>query len=159
MRTLYITLVSVALMALIIPLHRFLAVSSSSPSYTHFVYMFGHASLIHWAVNSWCIIMLHHHFRVIRMTIAWGMSVILSFVYYPSLPVLGASVIISFFMGLTAPWLYAYKRLAFWQMLLLMTIGCFLPHIAGVYHVVLFVLGFIYAKVESVVNSIIRLRD
>lgn len=159
MRTLYITLIFVALMAFIIPLHRLLAVSVSSPTYTHFVYMFGHAGVVHWAVNSWCIIMLHRQFRIARIVTAWGLSVILSFIYHPSLPVLGASVIISFFMGLTASWLYAYKRLAFWQMMFLMAIGCFLPQIAGVYHVILFVVGFLYAKMEGIINSIMNLKD
>jgi hypothetical protein len=72
---------------------------------------------------------------------SWLASVGLSFLYYPSLPVLGASVIISFFMGFTAPWLYRRKRLAFWQMLILLVIGCLLPHIAGIYHLILFALA------------------
>ena len=159
MRTLYLTIIFVALMALAIPLHHSLAVSASSPLYTHFVYMFGHAGFIHWAVNSWCLVMLHHHFRAIRIVLAWLASVILSFIYYPSLPVLGASVLISFFMGITAPWLYTYKRLAFLQMLFILAIGCFIPHIAGVYHLVLFTLGILYAKIEGIISSIISLKD
>ncbi len=152
MRTLYITLIVCALMAFIIPLHPFLAVSPSSPLYVHFIYMFGHANFIHWAVNSWCLLMVHHQFRIHRLLASWLGSAVLSFVYYPSLPVLGASVIISFFMGFTAPWLYRSKRLAFWQMLSLLCVGCLLPHIAGIYHIVLFVLGFFYAKVEEVID-------
>lgn len=159
MRTLYLTIIFITMTALVIPLHRSLAVSASSPLYTHFVYMFGHAGFVHWMVNSWCIIMLHHHFRAIRIVLAWLASVTLSFIYYPSFPVLGASVLISFFMGITAPWLYTYKRLAFWQMLFLLAIGCFLPHIAGVYHLVLFTLGILYAKVEGIISSIISLKD
>lgn len=159
MRTLYITIIFVTLMAFVIPLHRSLAVSASSPIYTHFVYMFGHAGFVHWAVNSWCIIMLHHQFRAFRILLAWGVSVILSFIYYPSLPVLGASVIISFFMGLTAPWLYRYKRIAFCQMLIILLVGCFLPHIAGIFHLVLFLVGVLYAEIESVISSIMSLKD
>ena len=152
MRTLYITLLIILLMAFIIPLHTSLAVSPSSPLYTHFAYMFGHANFIHWAVNAWCLLMVHRQFSFHRLLASWLASVALSFLYYPSLPVLGASVIISFFMGFTAPWLYCRKRLAFCQMLLLLVIGCLLPHIAGIYHLILFALGFIYAKAESFIH-------
>ena len=152
MRTLYITLLIILLMAFIIPLHTSLAVSPSSPLYTHFAYMFGHANFIHWAVNAWCLLMVHRQFSFHRLLASWLASVALSFLYYPSLPVLGASVIISFFMGFTAPWLYRRKRLVFCQMLLLLVIGCLLPHIAGIYHLILFALGFIYAKAESFIH-------
>ena len=47
MRTLYITLLIILLMAFIIPLHANMAVSPSTPIYSHFVYMFGHANFIH----------------------------------------------------------------------------------------------------------------
>lgn len=151
MRTLYITLLIILLMAFIIPLHANMAVSPSTPIYSHFVYMFGHANFIHWAVNAWCLLMVHRQFSFHRLLASWLSSVALSFLYYPSLPVLGASVIISFFMGFTAPWLYRRKRLAFCQMLLLV-IGCLLPHIAGIYHLILFAIGFIYAKAESFVH-------
>ena len=152
MRTLYITLLIILLMSFIIPLHAYMAVSPSTPIYSHFVYMFGHANFIHWAVNAWCLLMVHRQFSFHRLLASWLASVALSFLYYPSLPVLGASVIISFFMGFTAPWLYRRKRLAFCQMLLLLVIGCLLPHIAGIYHLILFALGFIYAKTESFVH-------
>ena len=152
MRTLYITLLIILLMAFIIPLHADMAVSPSTPIYSHFVYMFGHANFIHWAVNAWCLLMVHRQFSFHRLLASWLASVALSFLYYPSLPVLGASVIISFFMGFTAAWLYRRKRLAFCQMLLLLLIGCLLPHIAGIYHLILFALGFIYAKAESFVH-------
>lgn len=152
MRTLYITLLIIFLMAFIIPLHAYMAVSPSTPIYSHFVYMFGHANFIHWAVNAWCLLMVHRQFSFHRLLASWLASVALSFLYYPSLPVLGASVIISFFMGFTAPWFYRRKRLAFCQMLLLLLIGCLLPHIAGIYHLILFALGFIYAKAESFIH-------
>lgn len=144
-------------MAFIIPFHALLAVSPASPLYTHFIYMFGHANFIHWAVNAWCLLMLHRQFRLHRLLASWLASAALSFIYYPSLPVLGISVIISFFMGSTAPWLYRFKRLAFWQMIILLFLGCLLPHIAGVYHLILFALGFIYAKVERFLHNASKL--
>lgn len=52
MRTLYITLIILILMVFIIPFHSLLAVSPTSPLYSHFVYMFGHANLMHWAINA-----------------------------------------------------------------------------------------------------------
>ena len=153
MRTLYITLLIILLMAFIIPIHAYMAVSPSAPTYSHFVYMFGHANFIHWAVNAWCLLMVHRQFSFHRLLASWLASVALSFLYYPSLPVLGASVIISFFMGFTAPWFYRRKRLAFCQMFLLLVIGCLLPHIAGIYHLILFAIGFIYAKAEGFIRK------
>lgn len=153
MRTLYITIIIAILMASIIPLHADMAVSPSAPLYSHFVYMFGHANFIHWAVNAWCLLMLHRLFYIHRVLTSWLASVALSFIYYPSLPVLGASVIISFFMGFTTPWLYRRKRLAFWQMLIILLLGCFLPHIAGTYHLILFAIGFLYAKAEGFIRK------
>ena len=76
MRTLYITLLIILLMAFIIPLHASLAVSPSSPLYTHFAYMFGHANFIHWGINGWCILMVHHQFRFHRLLAAWLCSVL-----------------------------------------------------------------------------------
>lgn len=149
MRTLYITLIILILMVFAIPFHSLLAVSPTSPLYSHFVYMFGHANLMHWAINAWCLLMVHRLFRLHRLLASWLGSVALSFIYYPSLPVLGVSVIISFFIGFSSPWLYRFKRLEFWQMIILLCIGCLMPHIAGIYHLILFLLGFIYAKAES----------
>lgn len=154
MRTLYITIIIVILMGFIIPLHADMAVSPSSPIYSHFVYMFGHANFMHWAVNSWCLLMVHHQFRFHRLLASWMVSVELSFIYYPSLPVLGISVIISFFMGFTTPWLYRRKRLAFWQMIILLGAGCLLPHIAGIYHLILFATGLIYAMAERLFHQV-----
>lgn len=108
MRTLYITLIILILMVFAIPFHSLLAVSPTSPLYSHFVYMFGHANLMHWAINSWCLLMVHRLFRLHRLLASWLGSVALSFLYYPSLPVLGVSVIISFFMGFSSPWLYRF---------------------------------------------------
>lgn len=158
MRTFYLTIFFVTLMALAIPLHSKLAVSPTSPAYTHFIYMFGHASFLHWLVNSWCIVMVHRQMKPHRLLSAWMASVLLSFAYYPTLPVLGSSVIISFFMGVQAPWLYKCKRLAFWQMLTLLAIGFMLPNIAGLYHAILFAFGYIYAKAESLVNKANKLK-
>ena len=145
MRTLYITFLFTLVMASIIPLHAQLAVSPSSPLYTHFVYMFGHANFIHWAVNAWCLLMVHRQLRIHRLVAAYVVSVALSFLYYPSLPVLGVSVLISFFMGFTAPILYRASRIAFWQMVILLAAGCIIQHIAGFYHIILFTFGFLYA--------------
>lgn len=152
MRTLYITIAFIIIMLCAIPFHSSMAVSPSSSVASHFVYMFGHAGFIHWAVNSWCLLMVHHLFKAYRLILAWIAAVLLSFVYYPSLPVLGLSVIISFFMGLSANWLYHRQRLAFWQMMFLLVAGCFLPQIAGLYHVILFCIGFLCSKVERLIH-------
>lgn len=154
MRTLYITIIVAILMAFIIPLHADMAVSPSASIYSHFIYMFGHAGFIHWVVNAWCLLMVHRQFLPHRVLASYIASVVLSFLYYPSLPVLGASVIISFFMGFTAPWLYRRKRLAFYQMIILLGIGCLLPHIAGAYHLILFAIGFLYAKIERLFRQV-----
>ena len=153
MRTLYITISLIVLMALTIPLCSQFAVSRTSPIYTHFTYMFGHANILHWGVNSWCLLMMHHHFNIKRVVFAWVSSIVLSFLYYPTLPTLGASVIISFFLGLTAPLLYLQNKFAFWQTLTLLALGCLLPQIAGLYHIIMFAIGFAYGRAESFFKS------
>ncbi len=69
MRTLYITLLIILLMAFIIPLHASLAVSPSSPLYTHFRPICSvMPTLYTGVVNGWCILMVHHQFRFLSLT-------------------------------------------------------------------------------------------
>jgi len=148
MKQLYYTLLPLVLMLPIIPLHSLMAVSPDSPGYTHFVYMFGHASLLHWLVNAWALFVLHNLYTVSRWIVAYLCAVVLSFVYYPSLPVLGASVFVSFFSGFMIFWLWHKHRLVFWQLLLLIAIGFLIPHIAAMYHLVMLVAGMAYNRIE-----------
>lgn len=143
----YIMLV-VALMALVISLAPVMSVSQTSPLYTHFVYMFAHANWMHWLINSWGLLMLHNLYNLQRLAVAYVVAVALSFVYYPALPVLGASVFISFFTGFMFFWLYKKRRHVFWQVLALLIFGCFIPHIAAAYHIIMFVAGLIYNRIE-----------
>lgn len=132
----------------LIPLHSRMAVSPDSALYTHFVYMAGHANIIHWLINGWTLFVLHNLYTVSRLIVAYILSVALSFVYYPDRPALGASVIVAFFTGFMLIWLYQRRRLVFWQLMILIVVGFFIPHVAAMYHLVMMAAGLIYNRLE-----------
>ncbi len=148
MTKIYCILALIAVMAPIIQVAPFFAVSPDSPVYTHFTYMFAHANWIHLFVNAWGLLFLHNLYTWVRVIVAYASAVVLSFFYYPELPVLGASVFITFFTGFMIFWLYKRHRLGFWQVIALLIIGCFVPHIASVYHIIMFLAGIIYNRLE-----------
>ncbi len=141
-------MLAVVIMAAILSLAPYMAVSPSSPLYTHFIYMFAHANWMHWLINAWGLIVLHNLYTIQRLVVAYMAAVMLSFIYYPELPVIGASVFISFFTGFMIFWLYKKKRLVFWQVLALLVFGCFIPHISAAYHIIMFLAGLIYNRIE-----------
>jgi membrane associated rhomboid family serine protease len=76
----YITLIICLMMIPLIPFSSHFAVGASSPFYTHFIYMFGHASFIHWLCNAWSLLVLHNVINYHRVIAAWIFSVLASFV-------------------------------------------------------------------------------
>ena len=161
MKRLYLTLASIAVMAFLIPMAPWLAVSQQSPAYTHFVYMFGHANILHWLINAWALITVHNLLRPHRVITAYTLSVLITilpshftlhlspftlhpspFTLHPS-PLIGSSVITVFFFGFYAPCLFRKDRLASFMMLAILLIGFFIPGIAALPHLVMFILGLI----------------
>lgn len=153
MTKLYITLLACALMLPIIPFSKYVAAGTTSPLFTHFVFMFGHASVLHWLCNTWGLLMLHNLFKWRRLITAWGLSVILSFVFIPDKPVLGASVFVAFFMGLIAVQQFRRDKTAAILTLLILVISCFLPGFAGSYHIILYLAGMLSFYIERVFKN------
>lgn len=143
----------------LIPLKTHIACSSSTPLYTHFVYMFGHASFLHWLVNSWSLLVLHNLFRPARLITAYTLSVAISFL--PPMGsvgqgVIGMSVMVCFFIGFLARYIYSRSRLSFLATVALMALTCVLPGFAGAFHIIMFVMGFLYFHLEG---FLIRLKN
>lgn len=139
-------------MALIVPLTDLLAVSRTSPLYTHFLYIVGHDGYLHYIINAWSLLVMHNLFRWYRVSSAYIFAVLLSFVALPDRPMVGASVFTCFFFGFTAPWLWRKERT-----LLLLTVGlllltCVLPGFAGIPHVAAFAFGVVFSFVELYIN-------
>ncbi|GEM_PF-1119172 len=152
----YITLAFCLLLIPFIAHTSWFAVGASTALYTHFVYMFGHSGWLHWAVNAWSLLMLHNAIRWYRLLAAYVLSVLLSFVYLPALPVVGISVFVVFLLGMAATQIWRRDRWALGLTMGLLLMGCFLPGFAGVYHVVMFCLGFAFYRLERLVRRFVN---
>lgn len=139
----------------LVPHAELFAVGASTPFYTHFVFMVGHAGWIHWACNSWSLIVLHNIIKWYRLLVAYICSVMLSFILVLDKPVIGASVIVTFLMGMLARQLYIKSKLSFYLTVSLLVFSCFLPGFAGIYHIILFLLGVGFYRIEFFVRRIL----
>lgn len=148
MKSLYITFLFSLLILPLILLKGSFACLPVSPLYRHILYIFSHASIIHWLCNSWSLLVFHNLFRTSRLIVAYVLSVLVSFLPLSKLPVLGLSVVVCFFLGFAARYLYSKNRLGMFLTLALLVGSCFLPGFAGLYHIVMFLLGFLYYPVE-----------
>ena len=152
----YATLVFTLLLLPVVPYTSWFAVGVSTSAYTHFVYMFGHSGWLHWGVNAWSLLMLHNTIKWYRLLAAYILSVALSFVYLPAAPVVGLSVIVVFLLGMAATQIWYRDRWALILTVALLLLGCFLPGFAGVYHLVMFALGYGFYRMEILVRRFIN---
>lgn len=134
------------------PLSPCLAVSASAPLYTHFLYMFAHAGILHALINAWALVMLHNIYSIRRILAAYASAVVISFTPSHSTTV-GFSVIIFFFIGFIIRHLRRKSPLAFWQSLTFLIIGFFLPHTAALFHLMAFLAGIAFFQIESLLTS------
>ena len=158
-----------------IPLAGFFAVSPTSPTYTHFIYMFAHANIFHWAINAWGITILHRLYTPARCIAAYTTAVAISFLpstlnsqlstlnsqlstLNPQLstPTLGLSVITCFLLGGLIRYCWKRNKTAFWQAVTFLAAGFFLPNFAATYHLLAFLAGTIYFAVERNVRSFLQ---
>lgn len=159
MKRLYLTLALCALMLALLPVAPALAVTPSAPFLAHLAYMFAHASVLHWIVNAWTLLVLHNTFRWYRCLAAYLLAVGASFVpCVMSRPSLGASVFSCFFLGLITPHLWhSGKRSSVLMMAALLLLGFFLPGIAAGLHVALYLCGILFIRLERLARSLIEL--
>ena len=147
MKSLYFTFSFCLIILPLIALRDRLACLPGALLYRHMLYMFAHASFIHWLCNTWSLLVFHNLFRPSRLITAYGLSVLVSFLPLSKLPVLGMSVIVCFFLGLAARYLYRTNPIGMFLSLALLVGSCFLPGFAGLYHIAMFALGFFYLPV------------
>ena len=152
----YATITVAVAMGLIVPFADKLAVSDTSPTYTHFLYMMGHANWLHWAINAWTLLVLHNLFRWYRVAAAYAVAVGISYWLLPAMPMVGASVFTCFFIGFTMPYHWAKSRLTVVLTVALLILTCVLPHFAGIQHVTSFIVGLVFAFGEYYFDVIKR---
>lgn len=152
----YRSLLAILIMFCLIPATPIMATSASAPVYTHFIYMFAHANILHWAVNSWAILVLARFLKPARLITAYAMAVILSFIPFSENKLCGASVITYFIIGFLLPALRRYKPSAAIQMAIIIVVGCFIPGIAGIHHIFMTATGIIYRPAERYARDIYR---
>ena len=119
-----------------------LAVSDSSAWWTHFTYMFGHASLTHYLMNGM-------GWAFMRPVITPGRTltaiVIAALLPATTIPTLGWSVVLYYYMGLCLGSMPTGAKI---RMLLLVCAGFFIPWIAAQHHALMLFFGWLIRKVE-----------
>ena len=148
MKSLYITFSFCLIILPLIAIRNCLACLPDSQLYRHMLYMFAHATVFDWLCNAWSLLVFHNLFRPSRLIAAYSLSVLVSFLPLSRLPVLGLSVVVCFFVGVAARYLYRTNPIGLLLSLVLLVGSCFLPGFAGLYHIVMFALGFLYLPVE-----------
>lgn len=151
-----LTIAACLLMAFAVPFADMLAVSHTTPPYTHFTYVFGHEGWLHYIINAWSLLVIHNLMRWYRVAAAYLFAVLLSFVALPAQPMIGASTFTCFFFGFTAPWLWRKERLVLVMMVGLLLLTCFLPGFAGIPHVAAFSFGTIFSLSEGFIRRLHR---
>ena len=143
-------------MALLKPYADVMAVSASSPAYTHYIYMFAHGGWLHLAVNVWTLLVLHNLFTWYRVMTAYLWAVLMSFFLLPDLPMVGASVITCFFIGFVMPHMWHRSRLSVLMTAALLLLTCVLPGMAGLPHVASAIVGLAFVYAEGFVRNLCK---
>lgn len=119
-----------------------LAVSDSSPWWTHFTYMLGHGSFVHYLLNGIGWTLMRPILTPARTLTAF---LIAAAIPATSVPVLGWSVILYYYTGLCLASMPAGARL---RLIMLVSVGFFIPWIAAWHHAVMLFAGWLIRKVE-----------
>lgn len=154
MRKFRITIALCVIMAFVVPIPGLFAVSETSPAYTHFIYMLGHAGWIHYLINIWTLLVLHNLLRWYRVIVAYGWAVLESYVLLPDQPMVGLSVFNCVFIGFVAPWLWRRDRLTVLLTIVLLLLTCVVSGLAGIQHVASFCFGVVFCLAEGKIRSL-----
>lgn len=138
------------LLCVLIPFGGQLAVSETSAWWTHFTYMLGHANVLHYCLNGIGWTLMRPILTPARTLTA---CLIAAAIPASAIPVLGWSVILYYYMGLC---LASMPRGARVRLLLLVSIGFFIPWIAAWHHAVMLTAGWLIRKVERKWEKTIR---
>lgn len=150
MKRFKMTLIICVLMAVALPYTDRLAVSSTSPAYTHFVYMAGHAGWLHYVINAWTLLVFHNLFSWYRVLAAYLCAVVISYTLLPTQPMVGASVFTCFFIGFYAIYSWYKDKIINLMTVALLALTVVLPGFAGIPHVAAYIAGLLFSYAERV---------
>lgn len=136
------TLLTYAMLAPLMYWNHDLAVTDSSPWWTHITYMFGHAGWLHYLMNGLAWIMMR---RIVTLERTLAAIVIAALIPATGTPVLGWSVILYYYMGLCLASMSTGARL---RLIGVVSVGFFMPWIAAWHHVAMLCAGWMMRKME-----------
>ena len=144
-------------MLVALPFNSLLATKADAPLYTHFVYMFAHADILHWAINAWAILAMHRIISVRMAAVAYIAAVILSF--FAKQPTVGASAMVFFVFGCLTPTLLSHRKIFLLQIIIYLAVAFLLPGVAAGLHCAAYIVGIIYIGAHKTAYQIKRIFD
>ena len=130
------------LLAPLVHLGEYLAVSGTSPWWTHMTYMFGHAGWVHYLLNGIGWTMMRPILTPARTLTAITIAALLP---PAAIPVLGWSVVLYYYLGLCLAGMRTGDRI---RLLLVVGMGFFIPWIAAWHHAAMLAAGWMIRKIE-----------
>lgn len=152
----YASIALCLLMGLAAPYTDLLAVSETSPWYTHYLYIIGHNGFLHFLINAWTLLVLHNLLRWYRVVAAYLWAVFISYILLPDIPMVGLSVFNCFFIGFATPWMWRRDRLTVFLTLGLLLLTCVVSGFAGLQHVTSYSFGFLFCLSEWKIREILE---
>ena len=134
-------LAACAAMLTAVPLAPVMALGAHAPLYTHFIFMLGHANVLHWAVNAYTLLLFHRYASPGTLLAAYTLAVALSFLLPVHGNVLGLSVITAFLIGCWMPAAVTRQPRAVALTAAFAVCGFFIPHTAALWHVAMMAAG------------------
>lgn len=144
MKLRYFLLIYAAMLPLL-PLRDVLAAGAGRENWHNWVYMLGHASLLHYLLNGIGWLMMWKVATWWRTLAAWIFSALFMYVIPACQPVLGWSTVIYFYLGMCMNHSPTGRKV---KLLLLTMTGFLLPNIAAGMHLAMLAAGWVTRKVE-----------
>ena len=111
------------------------------------MYVFGHANVWHWLLNSWCMVVLHNLFGWKNTVTAYVLAVVVSYVPNYSLvtdaevPVVGFSTILMYMYGLATEYFWRREKWIVISLLSFLGVGYLIPNCAAMWHALMWIAG------------------
>lgn len=134
-----------AAMLPLLPISNTLAAGAGREEWHNWVYMFGHAGPLHYALNGIGWLMMWKIATPGRTTAAWIMSALAMYVIPAEQPVLGWSAVIYWYLGMCMVHKDKTRRI---KLILFTLTGFLLPNIAAWLHLTMLAAGWLSRKTE-----------
>lgn len=134
-----------AAMAFLVPHHESIAACNGMEEYRNWIYMFGHAGWLHYALNGIGWLMMREIATPARTIAAYLISVSAIYFIPCEEPVLGWSTVIFFYTGMRMAHM---PRKRIMRIILVTAISFFIPHIAAMIHLYMLVAGWMIRRLE-----------